>query len=66
MRDLGDVRSPADSEAGLDEKRAERLKIALRDNLRRRKAAARPAPAETPDEGAARENGRDGSKADGS
>ena len=39
---MGDVRSPADSEIDVDERRAERLKAALRDNLRRRKAAVRP------------------------
>jgi hypothetical protein len=50
----------------LDEKRAERLKSALRENLRRRKTAARPVPAETAEEGAARESGRDGSKPEGS
>jgi hypothetical protein len=50
----------------LDEKRAERLKNALRENLRRRKAAARSVPAEKPENGAARENGQDGSKPEGS
>jgi hypothetical protein len=50
----------------LDEKRAERLKSALRENLRRRKAAARPGSAEKPEECPARENGRDGSKPEGS
>ena len=50
----------------MDEKRAQRLKSALRDNLRRRKAAARPVSPEKPDEGSARENGRDGSKPGGS
>ncbi len=56
-------RSP-EPERRLDEKRAERLKAALRDNLRRRKDAARSAPRDAPapsgeDSAAA---GRDGSK----
>jgi hypothetical protein len=58
-----DVRSPGDSGAALDDKRSERLKAALRDNLRRRKAAARPAEA-PPEREKDASAGRNGSKRD--